>query len=366
MLDEGKNKGGKDMKKFLACVLALCMLTGCLAGCAAEKPGPATAGTPDPSTPAPDASAPAVSLPDNYDLIMTFGAETGSVYAMGIQIGEYINSLNPNITCTVKVGSSGSNITLLCNNQTVIAHSGSDIIHEALMGTGDFTQPMTGFYGVASVMQSVLHVVVPADCPVSTFRELVEQKYPIKLSVGTQGSGIETLMRKLLAYYGVTYDDIASWGGKVEYLNIGDASTLFTDGQLNGVSVIAGMPYSSCAEIAASKNIKFLSLDEEAVESFSKEGYIAQTIPAGTYNGQTEDTLSIANLVTVCASGEADEEVVYQICKFLNSQDGIDILSNVNSGFAEYMTGPESGIAGIEVELHPGAARFYQEAGVLG
>ena len=74
------------MKKFLACVLALCMLTGCLAGCAAEKPGPATAGTPDPSTPAPDASAPAVSLPDNYDLIMTFGSETGSVYAMGIQI----------------------------------------------------------------------------------------------------------------------------------------------------------------------------------------------------------------------------------------------------------------------------------------
>ena len=36
----------------------------------------------------------------------------------------------------------------------------------------------------------------------------------------------------------------------------------------------------------------------------------------------------------------------------------------LNSGFADYMTGPESGIAGIEVELHPGAARYYEEVGV--
>lgn len=354
------------MKKMFACLLTLCLLLTCLSGCGPSAPEAGSSGSePANSDSSGSSGGEATGLPEEYDLIMTFGAETGSVYAMGIQIGEYINSLAPDITCTVKVGSSGSNITLLCNNETVIAHSGSDIIHEALTGQGDFPEPMTGFYGVASVMQSVLHVAVPADCPVSTFQELVDQKYPIKLSVGTQGSGIETLMRKVLAYYGATYEDIASWGGKIEYLNIGDASTLFTDGQLTGVAVIAGMPYSTCAEIAASKDIKFLGLDETAVAEFSKEGYIAQTIPAGTYNGQAEDTLSIANLVTVCASAEANEEVVYEICKFLNSQEGIEILSNVNSGFAEYMTGPESGIAGIEVELHPGAARYYQEAGVI-
>ena len=60
---------------------------------------------------------------------------------------------------------------------------------------------------------------------VNTFKELVDTKYPIKLSVGVQGSSIELLMRNIFAYYGVTYEDIASWGGKIEYLNIGDAST---------------------------------------------------------------------------------------------------------------------------------------------
>ena len=68
--------------------------------------------------------------------------------------------------------------------------------------------------------------------------------------------------------------------------------------------------------------------------------------------------------MTVFASEEADEEVIYEICKFLNSDEGIATLGNLNSGFADYMTGPESGIAGIEVELHPGAARYYEEVGV--
>lgn len=76
---------------------------------------------------------------------MTFGAETGSVYAMGIQIGEYINSIAPDITCTVKVGAAASNLALLSTGETVIAHSQSDTIHEAIVGEGNFTEPSPAF-----------------------------------------------------------------------------------------------------------------------------------------------------------------------------------------------------------------------------
>ncbi len=349
------------MKKFFVYLLSLSMMLTCLVGCGAGESEPAGENKPETSTPAPAGES---GLPETYDLVMTMGAETSSTYAMGIQIGEYINSLAPDITCTVKAGAGASNLALLNNNEAVIGHSNSDTAHQAMVGGGDFAEPLTNFYGVASVMQSVLHVVVPADCPVNTFKELVDAQYPIKLSVGVQGSSIESLIRSIFAYYGVSYEDVASWGGKIEYLNIGDASTLFTDGQLNGVAVIAGLPYATCSEIAASKDIKFLALDDEIVEAFSSEGYIPQSIPANTYTGQTEAVSSVAALVTVFASEQADENVIYEICKFLNSEDGIEILGNVNSGFAAYMTGPESGIAGIEAELHPGAARYYAEVGV--
>lgn len=348
------------MKKYFVCLLSLCMMLTCLAGCGAKETAPVEESKNDAAAPTAGESG----LPEEYDLIMTMGSETSSTYAMGIQIGEYINTLAPNITCTVKAGAGASNLALLNNNEAVIGHSNSDTAYQAMTGGGDFAEPLTNFYGVASVMQSVLHVAVPADCPVNTFKELVDTKYPIKMSVGVQGSSIEGLIRNIFAYYGVTYDDIASWGGKIEYLNIGDASTLFTDGQLDGVAVIAGLPYATCSEIAASKDIKFLALDDDIVKDFTSQGYIAKSIPANTYTGQTKDVNSLAALVTVFASENADEDVIYEICKFLNSDEGIEILGNVNSGFAAYMTGPESGIAGIEAELHPGAARYYAEAGV--
>lgn len=328
------------MKKILSMILSFCLLLTLCATASAE-------------------------LPAQYDLIMTFGAETGSVYAMGIQIGEYINGIAPDITCTVKVGSSGSNMMLLAAGETVIAHSQSDTIHEALVGEGIFEEPVTGVYGMASVMESVLHVAVPADAPFDTLKAAVEQKYPLKIAVGTQGSGIESLMRKVLAIYGVTYEDIAAWGGKVEFLNIGTASTLFTDGQLNAVSVLAGMPYATISEIAASRKIKLLALDEEAIEALSASGYLKKTIANGTYNGQEADVATVGVVITVCASANADQEVIYEITKFLNSPEGIEILGNVNAGFKSFMVGPESGISGIELELAPGAARYYKEAGVL-
>ena len=356
------------MKKLIASILALCMAATAFAGCGSSTTPSASAPTEAAATTesaAEPAEASENALPENYDLVITCGAETGSGYAMGIQIGEYINSLAPDITCTVKVGAATSNLALLSAGETVSAHSQADTIHEALTGTGMFTEPITNFYGVASVMESVLHVAVPADCPVNTFKEVVEQKYPLQISVGKQGSGIESLVRKIFEFYGVTYDDIASWGGKVEYLNIGDASTLFTDGQLNAVSVLAGVPYATISEVAASKSIKLLNLDADAVDALSQEGYLVKTIPADSYSGVTEDVSTVGVVITVCASADADENVIYEITKFLNSEEGIEILSNVNSGFANYMTGPESGIAGIEPELHPGAARFYREAGVI-
>ena len=125
------------MKKTLAVILCVCMMLALFAGCgeSASTQQPAAAQTEAPAEPA-DENA----LPEQYDLIMTFGAETGSVYAMGIQIGEYINSIAPDITCTVKVGAAASNLALLSTGETVIAHSQSDTIHEAIVGEGNFTE----------------------------------------------------------------------------------------------------------------------------------------------------------------------------------------------------------------------------------
>ncbi len=304
-------------------------------------------------------------LPESYDLIMTLGAETSSTYAMGIQIGEYFNETAPQIRCTVKAGAAGSNIELANAGQTVISHTQSDLIHAALAGTGSFTEKKENFSGVATVMESVFHLAVSEDAPVNTLEEIIEQKYPLKISVGAQGSGIESLFRKILQSYGVTYEDIESWGGRIEFLSMSEAATLFKDDQLNAVTILAGVPYSGITEVATARNIKFIGISDQVKEALLNEGYMEKTIPAGSYKGQDEDVNSIGVSISVIASNTADEAVIYEITKFLNSPEGIQKLSDVNSGYANYMKGPETGVAGMECELHPGARRYYEEAGVL-
>ena len=306
-----------------------------------------------------------LTLPESYDLVMTLGAETSSTYAMGIQIGEYFNETAPQVRCTVKAGAAGSNIELANAGQTVISHTQSDLIHSALAGTDSFTEKKENFRGVATVMESVFHLAVAADAPVNSLDEIIEQKYPLKVSVGAQGSGIESLFRKVLAIYGVTYEDIESWGGRIEFLSMSEAATLFKDDQLNAVTILAGVPYSGITEVATARDIKFIDISDKAKDALLQDGYMEKAIPAGSYKGQDEDVASIGVSISVIASDTADEAVIYEITKFLNSEEGIQKLSDVNSGYANYMKGPETGVAGMECELHPGAKRYYEEAGVL-
>ena len=141
------------MKRIHSWLLAVCMLAMLLGGCGQDGAKTTEAAGGQEGTPAAggenaggqdNAGTGGSALPEFYDLTMTFGAETGSVYAMGIQIGEYINSLEPDITCTVKVGAAASNLSLLSSGDTVIAHSQSDTIHEALLGEGSFPEKLSG------------------------------------------------------------------------------------------------------------------------------------------------------------------------------------------------------------------------------
>ena len=88
----GQNLRRYCMKKFFVCMLSLCMMLTVLSSCGAKDEPSSTSAEPPTQT----------GLPESYDLIMSMGSETSSTYAMGIQIGEYINTLAPDITCTVK------------------------------------------------------------------------------------------------------------------------------------------------------------------------------------------------------------------------------------------------------------------------
>lgn len=306
-------------------------------------------------------------LPSKYDLVISMGGQTGSVYAMGIQIGEYLREIAPGIRTTVKAGSGGTNVVTVNRGMSQIGHTSTENLYAAAKALYPFDEKQTdNVMGVCKVMQNAFHLVVPAKAPFESVEELVEQQYPLKISAGSKGSGIEGMFRKLLAEYGVTYEDIESWGGKVEFLGFSEAVTLYKDGELNALTIASGIPYSHILDVSTSRDVKLLGVPSEFVEKFSTEGYAGVTIPANSYKGQTEDVHTFGAGVVLVANSEANEFVIYEVTKWLNSEAGIELMGGINKGFTDYMKGPETGISGFDrIDLHPGAEKFYREAGVI-
>jgi TRAP-type uncharacterized transport system substrate-binding protein len=61
-------------------------------------------------------------------------------------------------------------------------------------------------------------------------------------------------------------------------------------------------------------------------------------------------------------SADVDEELVYQMTKAIYDQAGLDRMLQVTNVASEM--GPDNALAGIQIPLHPGAARYWEEVGV--
>ncbi|MEE4348547.1 MAG: TAXI family TRAP transporter solute-binding subunit, partial [Paracoccaceae bacterium] len=83
------------------------------------------------------------------------------------------------------------------------------------------------------------------------------------------------------------------------------------------------------------------------------------TIPAGAYAGQTEDIVTTSLPVVAYTTTQMDEDTAYALTKtFWESKARM-------ADNAPWWAGVDAGlIATIEGKIHPGAVRYYKEAGI--
>ena len=104
--------------------------------------------------------------------------------------------------------------------------------------------------------------------------------------------------------------------------------------------------------------------DEKFAELKEKYGfYTQQAVPAGTYNGMEEDVMTVAVMATYIVDKDLPEKAVYDLTKAMFENK--DAIAAAHVKGAELNA--ETAIDGIpaEVPLHPGAAKYYKEIGVL-
>jgi len=233
----------------------------------------------------------------------------------------------------------------------------SDIAHWAYTGTGTFTgdQPRRDLRAIANLYPESLHVVARKGSGIRKIQDLIGKR----VSIEEPGSGTLIDAELILSEYGISKQDI-----ELEYLKPAVAIERVRRHQLDAFFVVAGYPSRAITDLSSDTEIMLLPIDgEEADRLVARYQFFSRDdIPAATYQGigRTE-TISVGAQWLVASS--VDEEMVYQITRSLWHDNSRRLLDSGHSKGKHILL--QTALDGITVPLHPGAKRFYVEAGMV-
>jgi TRAP transporter TAXI family solute receptor len=201
-----------------------------------------------------------------------------------------------------------------------------------------------------------VHVVVKKGAGIKSVADLKGKR----VALDEPGSGTLVNARAVLAAYGLKETDI-----KPEYIKPNQAGDKMKDGSLDAFFFTGGAPAGAIAELASTgSGIDILPIDGPQAEALIKSSpfFAPDTIAADTYKGVGQvHTLAVgAQWVT---SDKADANVVYEIVKALYSDAGQKTMV-ASHAKGKFIT-KENAVKGAGIPFHPGAEKFYKEAGVL-
>jgi uncharacterized protein len=291
----------------------------------------------------------------NYINILT-GGTSGVYYPLGVALSQVFGKAIPGAKASVQATkASAENLNLLQAGRGEIAFTLGDAFSDAYKGNEEagFKTPLKKLRTIAGIYPNYIQIVASADSGIKTLHDLKGKR----ISVGAPKSGTELNARAVLKAAGLTYKDFS----KVEYLPFGESVELMKNRQLDATLQSAGLGVSSLRDLATSVKIVVVAIPADVVKKVGDPAYVPAMIPAKTYEGQDAEvpTAAIQNFL-VTHEGVSDD-VVYRMTKSLF--ENLPQLVAAHTAAKDIKL--ENAIKSLPAPLHPGAAKFYKEAGLL-
>lgn len=198
---------------------------------------------------------------------------------------------------------------------------------------------------------------------VKTFDDLIKKKVPMRVSINQPGNlWVREHVRTLLSYYDVSMQDVESWGGSLVAQPTGASNDLMRDGRLDVVITGGATPAGSIVELGSVQEIAFVPLSKELAAHVGKElGLKVGVIPAGSYTFQKDDLYVPFTSYVVVAGPEASFDDAYKLAKSMYDQ-----MEHYRSLHPALSLASRERLADLGyLKLHPGAAAFYREVGLI-
>ena len=287
-------------------------------------------------------------------LSIATGGTGGTYYPVGGGLAEIINNHIEGYSATAEVtGASVENMGLIATGDADLAIALADTVAQAYTGTGKFEgQQLDMVRGLASLYANMVHIVALESSGITTLADLRGKR----VSIGAPGSGTEVNTAAILEANGITYDDIEE-----QRLNFNETADALANGDIDAGFWSVGAPTSSILNLATTQDIVIIALTQAELDAAmaADATFATTTLPGGSYNGVADDivVLGIPNVLTV--SSEMSDDLAYALTKAMF--ENIAELQAVHPAANE--TTIEFTMGATPIPLHPGALRYYDEAG---
>ncbi len=274
------------------------------------------------------------------------GGTGGTYYAYGSALAPQIEA---DTGCAVEVKpttGSEANLRLLQGDLLDLAVVQSDTLQYAAEGE-------TSYRAVAGLYTEACQIVVTKSSGIRSVADLAGKR----VSVGADESGVTRNAEQILMANGLTVDML-----QASRLSFSDSAAAMERGEIDAFFCTAGAPTNAVAELAGKLDIQLLSIDRRSIEQLTSlySCYTACTIPAGTYQGQTEDVTTLGVRAVLVASDALDAATVRQITAAL-----FDHNAAVQESIAmDASLDPAGAVSSVPIPFHPGAADYYEEQGI--
>ncbi|MBI2768715.1 MAG: TAXI family TRAP transporter solute-binding subunit [Burkholderiales bacterium] len=286
------------------------------------------------------------------------GGTAGTYYPVGGMIANAVSQPGKLVATAQASNGSLANVTAVAGGGIEAGFTQADVVTWAYTGTGAFEgkPKITDLRMIANLFPESIHLVVKKGSGIKSVADLKGKR----VALDEPGSGTLINARMVLAAWGVKETDI-----KPDYIKPNQAGDKLKDGALDAFFFVGGSPAGAIAELASSgTGIELVPLTGAPADALRAANpyFAVDTIAANTYKDVAAvTTLAVgAQLVT---NAKMDTNMVYEVTKAMYS-DAAQKALQAGHAKGKFIT-KENAVKGVGIPYHPGAEKFYREAGLI-
>jgi hypothetical protein len=293
------------------------------------------------------------------NLVFSAGPTGGTWTPMAAATADVINKKFTDMQVQVEPGAALVNIQKMRDDKADLAWSMSTVFADARAGTNTWKGKQTDKpLFVANFYPNVWQLVVPADSDIRSLADLKGKAVALPPRGNTSLSeGWELLLR--LA--GMKMDDL----GTKSYGSITENVELVKNRQATAMGWFTTVPASYVLDLGSARKLRMVPVSEDLIKKMQdvNKGFVRHVVPKSAYaaQGVDEDVVTIQSPTILIASSKTPPDVIYKVTKAVI--EGRENFGNVSAAMKGVSA--QDMAKNFGMPYHPGAEKFYKEAGLL-